>query len=82
VEAGRVSVRPSRKTVFTSCARPAYLRALEGAAPHRFRPMYAGANMGHPSKGEASTGSHSSPGSSGAKARISLNLSGPTKVVP
>jgi len=24
--------------------------ALEGAAPHLFRPMYAGANMGHPSR--------------------------------
>jgi hypothetical protein len=26
--------------------------ALEGAAPHLFRPMYAGANMGHPSREE------------------------------
>jgi hypothetical protein len=26
--------------------------ALEGAAPRLFRPMYAGANMGHPSRKE------------------------------
>src|ERR1700729_1287996 len=24
-------------------------KALEGASPHRFRPRYAGANLGHPS---------------------------------
>ena len=24
---------------------------MEGAAPHLFRPMYAQANMGHPSRG-------------------------------
>jgi hypothetical protein len=29
--------------------RPTWQRALEGAAPRRFQPMYAGANMGHPS---------------------------------
>jgi hypothetical protein len=28
---------------------PRLARALEGAAPRLFRPMYAGANMGHPS---------------------------------
>jgi hypothetical protein len=27
-------------------------KALGGAAPHLFRPMYAGANMGHPSREE------------------------------
>ncbi len=26
---------------------------MEGAAPHLFRPMYAQANMGHPSRGVA-----------------------------
>ena len=26
-------------------------RALEGASPRRFQPMYAWANMGHPSRG-------------------------------
>jgi hypothetical protein len=36
---------------------PARLRALEGAAPRLFRPMYAGANMGHPSRQSCSDGS-------------------------
>jgi hypothetical protein len=44
---------------FTPCATSLALRrsllarvaeALEGAAPRLFRPMYAGANMGHPSR--------------------------------
>jgi hypothetical protein len=29
-------------------------KAFEGAGPHLFRPMYAGANMGHPSREEGS----------------------------
>src|SRR5882762_1453887 len=33
---------------------PNVLKALKGAAPHRPRPMYAQANMGHPSREEAS----------------------------
>ena len=34
---------------FTPCDMRPHTRALEGAAPHLFPPMYAGANMGHPS---------------------------------
>jgi hypothetical protein len=31
-----------------------YNKSVEGAAPRLFRPMYAEANMGHPSRGEGS----------------------------
>ena len=39
----------TRMLTLASALLPHMAKSVEGAAPGRFQPMYAGANMGHPS---------------------------------